>query len=134
MPPTHPVIHIRLLAPTTYIFFASALPVIAFGEQLSRETGEFGFPNYSVYSKVIRKRYNRGYVYRWKAKHGRDAGFHCTMRDHTLDLWRPAPADFGRGGAHHCHVFLHVQLREREERFGPQSVLGVDRLVGDSNI
>ncbi|CAK9154334.1 unnamed protein product [Ilex paraguariensis] len=29
---------IRLLAPTAYIFFASALPVIAFGEQLSRET------------------------------------------------------------------------------------------------
>ncbi|XP_042485616.1 boron transporter 4-like [Macadamia integrifolia] len=28
----------RILAPTTYIFFASALPVIAFGEQLSRET------------------------------------------------------------------------------------------------
>uniref|UniRef100_A0A7N0ZTV1 Bicarbonate transporter-like transmembrane domain-containing protein n=1 Tax=Kalanchoe fedtschenkoi TaxID=63787 RepID=A0A7N0ZTV1_KALFE len=30
---------IRILAPTTYVFFASALPVIAFGEQLSRETG-----------------------------------------------------------------------------------------------
>ncbi|PIA65464.1 hypothetical protein AQUCO_00100749v1 [Aquilegia coerulea] len=29
---------IRILAPTMYIFFASALPVIAFGEQLSRET------------------------------------------------------------------------------------------------
>ncbi|KAL9662637.1 hypothetical protein QQ045_027470 [Rhodiola kirilowii] len=28
----------RILAPTFYIFFASALPVIAFGEQLSRET------------------------------------------------------------------------------------------------
>ncbi|KAI4377738.1 hypothetical protein MLD38_015318 [Melastoma candidum] len=28
----------RIMAPTTYIFFASALPVIAFGEQLSRET------------------------------------------------------------------------------------------------
>ncbi|CAN8293255.1 unnamed protein product [Cochlearia groenlandica] len=27
-----------ILAPTTYIFFASALPVIAFGEQLSRDT------------------------------------------------------------------------------------------------
>ncbi|KAF1883151.1 hypothetical protein Lal_00003334 [Lupinus albus] len=27
-----------ILAPTTYIFFASALPVIAFGAQLSRET------------------------------------------------------------------------------------------------
>ncbi|XP_059460706.1 probable boron transporter 7 [Corylus avellana] len=30
---------IGILAPTAYIFFASALPVIAFGEQLSRETG-----------------------------------------------------------------------------------------------
>lgn len=29
---------IGLLAPTTYIFFASALPVIAFGEQISRDT------------------------------------------------------------------------------------------------
>ncbi|KAG9459729.1 hypothetical protein H6P81_004237 [Aristolochia fimbriata] len=29
---------LRILAPTTYIFFASALPVIAFGEQLSTET------------------------------------------------------------------------------------------------
>ncbi|GAB2228159.1 hypothetical protein Droror1_Dr00009989 [Drosera rotundifolia] len=28
-----------ILAPTTYIFFASALPVIAFGEQLNRDTG-----------------------------------------------------------------------------------------------
>ncbi|KAL6216948.1 hypothetical protein ACLB2K_010166 [Fragaria x ananassa] len=28
----------RILAPTFYIFFASALPVIAFGEQLSRDT------------------------------------------------------------------------------------------------
>ncbi|XP_038884556.1 probable boron transporter 6 isoform X1 [Benincasa hispida] len=30
---------VRILAPTMYIFFASALPVIAFGEQLSRDTG-----------------------------------------------------------------------------------------------
>ncbi|XP_057863539.1 boron transporter 1 [Cryptomeria japonica] len=29
---------IRILAPTTYIFFASALPVISFGEQLDRNT------------------------------------------------------------------------------------------------
>ncbi|XVE54361.1 hypothetical protein DITRI_Ditri03aG0074600 [Diplodiscus trichospermus] len=29
---------LRILAPTTYIFFASALPVIAFGAQLSKET------------------------------------------------------------------------------------------------
>uniref|UniRef100_A0A6N2LGW7 Bicarbonate transporter-like transmembrane domain-containing protein n=1 Tax=Salix viminalis TaxID=40686 RepID=A0A6N2LGW7_SALVM len=30
---------IRILAPTTYIFFASAIPVISFGEQLERDTG-----------------------------------------------------------------------------------------------
>uniref|UniRef100_A0A0D6QRT6 Bicarbonate transporter-like transmembrane domain-containing protein n=1 Tax=Araucaria cunninghamii TaxID=56994 RepID=A0A0D6QRT6_ARACU len=28
----------RILAPTAYIFFASALPVVAFGEQLGRDT------------------------------------------------------------------------------------------------
>ena len=31
---------VRILAPTMYIFFASALPVIAFGAQLSRETSK----------------------------------------------------------------------------------------------
>ncbi|KAL3505575.1 hypothetical protein ACH5RR_030957 [Cinchona calisaya] len=30
---------LRILAPTTYIFFASAIPVISFGEQLERNTG-----------------------------------------------------------------------------------------------
>jgi hypothetical protein len=30
----------RILAPTAYIFFASALPVITFGEQLDRDTSE----------------------------------------------------------------------------------------------
>ncbi|KAK3031118.1 hypothetical protein RJ639_035116, partial [Escallonia herrerae] len=33
------LVYVRILAPTTYIFFASALPVITFGEQLSRDTG-----------------------------------------------------------------------------------------------
>lgn len=32
--------NVRILAPTFYIFFASALPVIAFGEQLNRDTGK----------------------------------------------------------------------------------------------
>lgn len=35
---------VRILAPTFYIFFASALPVIAFGEQLNRETGKWPKP------------------------------------------------------------------------------------------
>ncbi|KAB2041259.1 hypothetical protein ES319_D02G136100v1 [Gossypium barbadense] len=33
---------IRILAPTTYIFFASAIPVISFGEQLERNTALCG--------------------------------------------------------------------------------------------
>lgn len=37
------ILEYRILAPTTYIFFASALPVIAFGEQLNRETGAILF-------------------------------------------------------------------------------------------
>jgi len=42
----------RIFAPTTYIFFASALPVIAFGEQLSRDTGFFIFFSYPVYLNI----------------------------------------------------------------------------------
>lgn len=34
---------LRILAPTTYIFFASAIPVISFGEQLERSTGKTDF-------------------------------------------------------------------------------------------
>ncbi|XP_025807475.1 boron transporter 1-like isoform X1 [Panicum hallii] len=36
---------IRILAPTTYIFFASAIPVISFGEQLERNTGKWDSQN-----------------------------------------------------------------------------------------
>jgi len=38
------------LAPTTYIFFASALPVIAFGEQLNRDTGSSSFSSFAYAS------------------------------------------------------------------------------------
>jgi cellulose synthase/poly-beta-1,6-N-acetylglucosamine synthase-like glycosyltransferase len=37
------VLLFRILAPTTYIFFASAIPVISFGEQLERDTGWLAF-------------------------------------------------------------------------------------------
>lgn len=38
----------RILAPTTYIFFASAIPVISFGEQLERDTGT-EYSNFSTF-------------------------------------------------------------------------------------
>ena len=37
------VVWYRILAPTTYIFFASAIPVISFGEQLERNTGKIQY-------------------------------------------------------------------------------------------
>lgn len=43
----------RILAPSTYIFFASALPVIAFGEQLSRDTGFSFFSLLYVYTLTL---------------------------------------------------------------------------------
>jgi hypothetical protein len=42
---------VRILAPTMYIFFASALPVIAFGAQLSRETSKC-LPSYHYESML----------------------------------------------------------------------------------
>jgi len=37
---------VRILAPTLYIFFASAVPVIAFGEQLSKDTGWLSYSHH----------------------------------------------------------------------------------------
>ncbi len=35
-------LYCRLLAPATYIFFASVIPALAFGQQIYTETGEHG--------------------------------------------------------------------------------------------
>lgn len=43
----------RILAPTTYIFFASAIPVISFGEQLERSTGMFSTLFFSNFCREI---------------------------------------------------------------------------------
>jgi len=48
-------LYLRILAPTTYIFFASAIPVISFGEQLERDTG-----------KLLVTHIPLGFVHVWK--------------------------------------------------------------------
>ena len=45
---------VRILAPTLYIFFASAVPVIAFGEQLSKDTG--GLSSFTLFFSRTRRR------------------------------------------------------------------------------
>jgi hypothetical protein len=47
-----------ILAPTTYIFFASALPVIAFGEQLRRDTGCYFLSSSSSPNHASLEKYN----------------------------------------------------------------------------
>jgi len=42
------LLFLRILAPTTYIFFASAIPVISFGEQLERDTGTLLVYSYRI--------------------------------------------------------------------------------------
>lgn len=50
----------RILAPTTYIFFASAIPVISFGEQLERNTGKWGIQILYLVVLVSDFQYSRG--------------------------------------------------------------------------
>jgi hypothetical protein len=49
----------RILAPTFYIFFASALPVIAFGEQLSRDTGNYSLDFFCQIGRILKDRIER---------------------------------------------------------------------------
>ncbi|CAL5350356.1 unnamed protein product [Camellia sinensis] len=72
----------RILAPTTYMFFASALPVIVFGEQLNRATV-------------------------WKLEHSRNSGFDCHMRNNTFNICWSTFVDIGSCRAHGYNVHLH---------------------------
>ncbi|KAG8388298.1 hypothetical protein BUALT_Bualt02G0111000 [Buddleja alternifolia] len=63
-----------ILAPTTYIFFASALPVIAFGEQISRET----------VSNIIPPPDQS--VARWELEHCGNLSINCSLWDHTFHI------------------------------------------------
>ena len=38
------VVYLRIFAPATYIFFASAIPALAFGEQIDHATGAVMWP------------------------------------------------------------------------------------------
>lgn len=62
--------HFRILAPAAYIFFASALPVVAFGEQLSRETGHFlGLSDIRCFNETMSLKSSRCFMLRRELKH-----------------------------------------------------------------
>lgn len=106
----------RILAPTTYIFFASALPVIAFGEQLSRDTGS-SFASAASFLIlwlkfiIILLRMNLSIVYfvgRWKIEHSRNTSFNGHMWNHTFNYWRAATTYCRSCRTNHHHVYLFV--------------------------
>ncbi|KAE8657931.1 hypothetical protein F3Y22_tig00116976pilonHSYRG00129 [Hibiscus syriacus] len=89
---------LRILAPTAYIFFASALPVIAFGEQLSRDTdGTLG-----------------------------NIGFHSYLWSHSLHFWWATIVDIRSCRADSYYVHIFVQFQQRKARVGPEALFGLD--------
>lgn len=121
-----------ILAPTMYIFFASALPVIAFGEQLSKETGRQDFP----WSKYTRSR-SKVQVdieltcCRWSSEHGWNLSLHSYLRHPALDTWWAADVNRRSRGADCNHVHVSLQFRQRAWRSGSASLLGLGRMVSD---
>ena len=87
---------LKIFAPATYIFFASVLPALTFGEQFREETQEL----FSI---------------RTPLRH-RDRG------RPPVHLRRSAPPDRWRRRAYRAGVLLHVQVRGRAERPGPRAL------------
>lgn len=112
----------RILAPTTYVFFASALPVIAFGEQLSRETGkQFSTmlvlnQNYrylQIYFLLI-VAYEYFHYHRWEFKHCGNSYVYGLVWYLAFHFWWTTSADIRSCRAHGYNVQLFVQLRQRK--------------------
>lgn len=138
-------IYDRILAPTTYIFFASALPVIAFGEQLSRDTGfflhilgtevennwnncyHFCFLMRLLVSVMILKELS--FLRRWKLEHGGDFSFYCSLWYYTFRIWRATPSDTRSCRTNSNNVHLFIQLCEGKGRFGTETISGLGWMV-----
>lgn len=120
--------HFRILAPAAYIFFASALPVVAFGEQLSRETGHSLRP--FLISDVFMKQCHWVrvcFMLRRELEHWWDASVHRHLWSDPLDFWGAAVANPRRCRAHHNHVLVFVQFRQ--EQYRRRALFSLGRVV-----
>jgi len=111
-------------APTFYIFFASALPVIVFGQQLHRDTGKtISFYQHSniwanSYCHLVDTKswlmfllvsFHMVFFDRWNYGHSGNNGIYCYLWNYPLNIWWPTFVDF-RSCWTHCHnVHLLVQ-------------------------
>lgn len=115
----------RILAPTTYIFFASAIPVITFGEQLERDTGTTTtLLLLHLLSLILVRDVNLCvfvsfcYLVRWEDNSCSNLSFNCIMWSDTFHYRRPAIVDSRCCRAYCYNVHLHVQLRQKQTRLG----------------
>lgn len=98
----------RILAPTTYIFFASAIPVISFGEQLERSTGMLSFLCIEIIIYGVDLTYITKNTCRWVNNCSSNSGFNCIMWDYALYNWRPTPANSWSCRTNCAYVYIHV--------------------------
>jgi hypothetical protein len=141
----------RIFAPTTYIFFASAIPVISFGEQLDRDTSKrclhcddnqllwsgeitlrcilFPFLFCSLYMEL-----SLLCLTRWTPHSSTNVGIHIIVWDSTLAFWWATASYSRRGRTDGYHVYVHVQLCERSKRDWTETFPGLDWMVRNGSM
>jgi hypothetical protein len=116
----------RLLAPAVFIFLASALPALAFGQQLAGDTGaargrprgggrrgRWAPPPRRASPPPPPRPRRRPAVGRARAR------LHRRRRRRAGRAGRAAAADRGRGGAHRPHLWIHVSGGPRGRAASP---------------
>lgn len=110
------LVSIRILAPTTYIFFASAIPVISFGEQLDRNTG---ITISSIFRVTMFCWYFGGHSLqmlnwisfsRWNSDRSADSCINITLWCYSFNPWRATSPHPWCSWANSSHVYLYVQF------------------------
>jgi hypothetical protein len=145
----------RIFAPTTYIFFASAIPVISFGEQLDRDTSKlylhcedncncdlqksllrfslYAFLFCSFYIK-LRELHMLLCLVRWTPHSSTNVGIHFVVWDSSLVVWGAATAYSWRRRTNGYHVYVYVQLCKRSKRDWTKTFPGLDWMVRNGSM
>jgi len=114
-----------------YIFFASALPVIAFGAQLSTATSKALPCATMLVRPVYHKSSNKTiyFRYRWYSHNSWNIGIDCDMWHHTFNSWRAAFIDCWSCRTNYYHVHLSLQLCQKSASSGWEAIFGVGWMV-----
>lgn len=136
---SHYLLLCRILAPTTYIFFASAIPVISFGEQLERNTGKsyfflFFLECLCTLVSLFQCHFSNQMhylitYYRWNFNCSSNSRINGPLWCHPLNYWRTTLAHTRSCWTNSIDVYIHVWLCEGQEGFGEGTLFSMDRMV-----